>query len=85
MRRNKNKRPTGIAMQPSPLEDCAKRRLTERAELTVAAEFLIARGYDGDEIGVQLSRFYYVDIDALNDVIAVLSRRPAVQHWKHVA
>jgi hypothetical protein len=55
-----------------PADDCAKRRLTERAELTVAAEFLISRGFARDEIGAQLSRFYYVDIDELNEVVADL-------------
>lgn len=65
-------------------DDCAKRRLTERAELTVAAEFLIARGFERDEIAVQLSRFYYVDVDELNDVVAVLSQAPAPA-WRHVA
>ncbi len=50
-----------------------KRRLTEHAELAVAAEFLLVRGFAEDEIAVQLSRFYYVDIDALNDVVAMLS------------
>ena len=65
-------------------DDCAKRRLTERAELTVAAEFRIARGFDSDEIAVQLSRFYYVDIDELNVVVAALSQAPAPA-WRHVA
>ena len=58
-------------------DDSAKRRLTDRAELTVAAEFLIARGYGGDEIAVQLSRFYYIDIDELNEVMAELSQAQA--------
>lgn len=58
-------------------DDCAKRRLTDRAELTVAAEFLIARGYGGDEIAVQLSRFYYIDIDELNEVMVELSQAQA--------
>ena len=66
-------------------DDCAKRRLTERTELTVAAQFLIARGFDGDEIAVQLSRFYYVDIDALNDVVETLSQPPAAPRWRHLA
>ena len=65
-------------------DDCTKRRLTERAELTVAAEFLMARGFDCDEIAVQLSRFYYVDIDELNDVVAALSQVQAPA-WRHVA
>lgn len=57
-----------------PADDCAKRRLTGRVELAVAAEFLMAHGFDEDEIAVQLSRFYYIDIDELNDVVADLTR-----------
>jgi len=57
-------------------DDCAKRRLTERSELVVAARFLIARGIERDEIAVQLSRFYYIDVDELNDVVAILSQAP---------
>ena len=56
-----------------PMDGAPKRRLTERDELVVAAEFLMARGFAEDEIAVQLSRFYYVDIDALNDVVAMLA------------
>jgi len=51
-----------------------RRRLTEPTELALAAEFLLARGFAEDEIAVQLSRFYYVDIDALNDVVATLAK-----------
>jgi len=51
-----------------------RRRLTEPAELTLAAEFLLSRGFAEDEIAVQLARFYYVDVDALNDVVATLRR-----------
>ncbi len=64
-----------------PSDDSAKRRLTERAELVVAAEFLIARGFEHDEIAVQLSRFYYVDIDELNDVVASIARERAPSRW----
>lgn len=70
---------------PTLSDDCAKRRLTERAELTVAAEFLMARGFDSDEIAVQLSRFYYIDVDALNDVVSTLAAPKTTQTWKHVA
>lgn len=68
-------------------DDSAKRRLTERSELVVAAEFLIAHGFDEDEIAVQLSRHYYVDIDELNDVVACLSRTSTTgaSLWLYVA
>lgn len=68
-----------------PADDCAKRRLTDKAELTVAAEFLIAKGFRGDEIAVQLSRFYYVDIDELNNVVATLSAASPRGRWYHAA
>ncbi|RIK86762.1 MAG: hypothetical protein DCC69_05525 [Hyphomicrobiales bacterium] len=60
-----------------PIDGAPRRRLTEHAELAVAAEFLMARGFAEDEIAVQLSRFYYVDIDALNDVVAALAGHTA--------
>lgn len=60
-----------------PVDGAPRRRLTEPSELAVAAEFLMARGFAEDEIAVQLSRFYYVDIDALNDVVATLARHAA--------
>lgn len=57
-----------------PSEEATKRRLVGRSELTVAAEFLIARGFPHDDIAVQLSRFYYIDVDELNDVVDALAR-----------
>lgn len=56
-----------------PTDGAPKRRLTEHDELVVAAEFLMARGFAEDEIAVQLSRFYYIDIDALNVAVAMLA------------
>lgn len=69
---------------PVHSDDCAKRRLTERSELTIAAEFLMARGFADHQIAIQLSRFYYIDIDELNDVVAGIARTPARQ-WRHLA
>jgi hypothetical protein len=68
-----------------PSDESRKRRLTERAEMTVAIEFLMQRGFSEDEIGLQLSRFYYVDIDALNEVLAGLAARYAPPAWRQVA
>lgn len=68
-----------------PSEDFAKRRLTGHAELTVAAEFLMARGFASEDIAVQLSRFYYIDIDALNDVIGTLSEQRLPRPFERVA
>lgn len=73
-------------MDPEITEEPTKRRLTERAELTAAAEFLIGRGFEPDDVPVQLSRFYYVDIDALNEVLTEIA--PAScrsDEWREVA
>jgi hypothetical protein len=56
------------------LDDCGKRRLTERAEMIVAVDFLHMRGFNDDDLATQLARFYYVDVDLLNDVIR--AKRP---------
>lgn len=51
------------------LDENAKRRLTERAEITVAVDFLLSRGFASEDIPTQLTRYYYVDIDLLNEVL----------------
>ncbi len=56
----------------SQIEDCAKRRLTERDELEAASAFLMSQGLDIDEVVVELARQYYVDVDALNEVLTEL-------------
>ena len=55
--------------------------------MKVAVEFLMSRGFRDDEIAVQLSRFYYVDIDELNHVVASIPRGspPLGLIWKSVA
>lgn len=69
----------------TPTDGAPKRRLTEHAELAVAAEFLMARGFSEDDIAVQLSRFYYIDVDVLNDVVAMLARQGGHQErWAMV-
>jgi hypothetical protein len=51
------------------LDENAKRRLTERAELAVAVDFLLSHGFASEDIPVQLTKFYYVDIDLLNEIL----------------
>lgn len=72
------------------LDENAKRRLTERAEISVAVDFLLARGIASDDIAAQLTRYYYVDIDLLNEVLledqqlsAPIPTADAI--WKEVA
>ncbi|TWH31732.1 MULTISPECIES: hypothetical protein [unclassified Aminobacter] len=66
-------------------EESLKRRLTEPDHLAVAARFLMERGYERDEIAVELSRHFYVDIDMLNEVVVALAAPPApmpTQWWR---
>jgi hypothetical protein len=51
------------------LDENAKRRLTERGEISVAVDFLLSRGFAAEEVPLQLVKFYYFDIDLLNQVL----------------
>lgn len=51
------------------LDENAKRRLVERAEIAVAVDFLLSRGLAIDDIPTRLTRYYYVDIDLLNEIL----------------
>jgi hypothetical protein len=53
-------------------EDSAKRRLVEAEEIAAAVVLLLEHGYAVEDIGPQLSRFYYVDVDTLNAVLEAL-------------
>jgi homoserine acetyltransferase len=71
-------------------DDNAKRRLTEPDQLEAVADYMLSRGYALDDIPVQLSRYYYLDLDLLNRILyrgALPSDRPAYAepHWQQVA
>jgi hypothetical protein len=55
-----------------PIDDCAKRRLTEPRQIEHAARFMLARGIAVEDLPRLLARFYYVDMDALNAVLPTL-------------
>lgn len=72
------------------LDENAKRRLTGRSEIAVAVDFLVARGFAADEIPIQLARYYYVDIDLVNEVLAedrqLTAPLPSAEEaWRSVA
>ncbi|MEX0955971.1 MAG: hypothetical protein WDZ83_12255 [Rhizobiaceae bacterium] len=76
-------------MQQNP-DDNGKRRLTEPDQLSVVANFMLSRGYPLEEIPVQLSRYYYIDLDLLNDILyrgamPAQMPEPADIHWRQVA
>ncbi len=71
-------------------DDNGKRRLTEPDQLSVVADYMLSRGYPLDEIPVQLSRYYYVDLDLLNEILyrgAMTPEmpEPAEHSWRQVA
>jgi len=60
-------------------DECAKRRLVDRDEIRLAVRLLMQHGYGDDDIAPQLSRFYYVDIDTLNEeLVAMLDEQLAL-------
>ncbi|UUP16276.1 hypothetical protein [Nitratireductor thuwali] len=69
---------TGGKMHPIR-EDSIKSRLTEHAELALIVDMLAARDLSEDQIVIELSRRFYVDMDALN---AVFDNRRALRAQK---
>lgn len=67
--------------------DCEKRRLTDREQLIAAVRYLTSRGVLPENMAVQLTRHYYVDIDALNEALAALSNAVSdkQKEWQKVA
>ena len=52
------------------VEDYQKRRLTERVDIMTAINILMSQGYDEDDLIGAMTKVFYVDLDAFNDVIA---------------
>ena len=51
------------------LEDCQKRRLTEHVDIMTAVTILRSQGYDHDELIEEITKVFYVDLDAYNEVV----------------
>lgn len=51
------------------VEDHQKRRLTERVDIMTAINILMSQGYDEDDLLGEITKVFYVDLDAYNDVI----------------
>ncbi len=51
------------------IEDYQKRRLTDRFDIMTAVNILRSQGYDEDEIITEITRVFYVDLDAYNEVM----------------
>ena len=52
-----------------PIEDHAKRRLTERQDIAVAVGILKREGVDEDELLTEITKLFYVDLDTFNEVL----------------
>lgn len=57
------------------VEDYQKRRLTERVDILTAINILKSQGYDHDELIAEITKVFYVDVDAFNEIVRV-DRRP---------
>lgn len=52
-----------------PLEDHAKRRLIEPKDIAMAVGILQAEGFAEDELLDEMTKLFYVDLDAFNFVL----------------
>jgi hypothetical protein len=52
------------------LDDCAKRRLTERDDIITAVRILRSRGVRDDELVFEMAKIFYIDLDEFNDVMS---------------
>jgi hypothetical protein len=51
------------------VEDTSKRRLTDRVDILTAVNILRKRGYRTEEIIVEMTKVFYVDLDEFNEVL----------------
>jgi len=51
------------------VEDYQKRRLTERVDIMTAINILMSQGFDEDDLLDEITKVFYVDLDAFYDVI----------------
>lgn len=51
------------------VEDYQKRRLTERVDILTAVNILKSKGYHDEELIAEITRVFYLDLDAYNEVV----------------
>ena len=51
------------------VEDYQKRRLTERVDIITAINILRSQGYDRDELIEEITKVFYVELDAFNEIV----------------
>lgn len=51
------------------LDDCEKRRLTERIDIQTAVDILESRGVRREDLIVEMTKIFYVDLDEFNRIL----------------
>lgn len=51
------------------IDDCEKRRLTERVDILTAVTIMESRGVDREDLLVEMTKIFYVDLDEFNRVL----------------
>ncbi len=51
------------------LDDCEKRRLTERIDIQTAVDILESRGVSRENLLTEITKVFYVDLDEFNRVL----------------
>jgi len=51
------------------VEDNAKQRLIDRLDILTAINILRSQGYDHDDLILEITRIFYVDLDEFNEIV----------------
>lgn len=51
------------------VEDNAKQRLIDRYDIITAINILRSQGYDHDDLILEITRIFYVDLDEFNEIV----------------
>jgi hypothetical protein len=51
------------------VEDNAKQRLIDRYDILTAINILRSQGYDHDDLILEITRIFYVDLDEFNEIV----------------
>ncbi len=55
------------------MHDCEKRRLIERDDILTAVSVLKSQGCRNEDLIVEMTKVFYVDLDEFNDLVKPLS------------
>ena len=58
-----------MAIMQHTLTENIKPRLTERSDIMNAISILRLRGYQSDQLIVEITKLFYVDLDTYNEIV----------------